>query len=103
MLVLAGSREQLEKFDEQYRIYRLSEAPTLIIGGGRVGRAAARTLDRAGARLPHRRAESGARLASSETFVLGNAAELERSQASRVSTTPPRRSSPPTTTTSTST
>lgn len=76
VLVLAGTREQLDRFDERYRMYRLSEAPTVIIGGGRVGRAAARTLAERG--LSYRIVERDPGLVSdSEEFVLGNAAELE--------------------------
>lgn len=76
VLVLAGTRRQLERFDERYRTYRASEAPTLIIGGGRVGRAAARTL--AERRLDYRIVDQDPDLVSdSEEFVLGNAAELE--------------------------
>ena len=59
VLVLAGTHGQLERFNENYRVYKFSEAPTVIIGGGRVGRATARALAGAGPRLPHRRAESG--------------------------------------------
>lgn len=76
VLVMAGTREQLERFDERYRTYRVSNAPTLIIGGGRVGRAAARTLAERG--LDYRIVDQDPKIASdSEQFVLGNAAELE--------------------------
>lgn len=44
VLVLAGSREQLERYDEQFAIYNVSGAPVLLIGGGRVGRATAKAL-----------------------------------------------------------
>ena len=74
VLVLAGLQEQLEKFDELYRIYRASEAPTVIIGGGRVGRATARALTERD--LAYRIVEQDPELAREPEVVLGNAAEL---------------------------
>ncbi len=44
ILLLAGSADQLEAYDEAFVIYNQSVDPILIIGGGRVGRAAARAL-----------------------------------------------------------
>ncbi|MCD6388887.1 MAG: NAD-binding protein [Desulfobulbaceae bacterium] len=47
VLVLAGSEEQLKKFDELFSIACTShtgDAPVLILGGGRVGQTAAETL-----------------------------------------------------------
>jgi voltage-gated potassium channel len=44
VLVLAGSDEQLMRFTELTAIYNLPDAPVLILGGGRVGRAASRAL-----------------------------------------------------------
>ncbi len=49
ILVLAGSASQIEKFDETYARPHESyedDAPALILGGGRVGHAAAETLDK---------------------------------------------------------
>ncbi len=48
VLLLAGSAEQLNKYDEifsVYRIYHTANAPVLILGGGRVGRATAEALE----------------------------------------------------------
>ena len=44
MLLLAGSREQFDAYDEEFIIYNVSIEPIVILGGGRVGRAAARAL-----------------------------------------------------------
>jgi voltage-gated potassium channel len=44
VLVLAGDADQLLRFTELTAIYNLPDAPVLILGGGRVGRAAARAL-----------------------------------------------------------
>lgn len=75
VLVLAGSEEQLEKYDEIYGIYNLSFAPVLIIGGGRVGRAAAEALDEN--EIEYRVVEKNVRLAANkEKYVQGNAADL---------------------------
>jgi len=46
VLVMAGSREQLSKYDELFCIYHAIDAPIVILGGGRVGRATAFSLDR---------------------------------------------------------
>jgi Trk K+ transport system NAD-binding subunit len=75
VLVLAGNQEQLERFDERYRVHRHSEAPTVIIGGGRVGSATARALTERD--LGYRIVEQNPELVhESETIVQGNAAEL---------------------------
>ncbi|MEM6560202.1 MAG: NAD-binding protein [Planctomycetota bacterium] len=44
VLVLAGSREQLDGYDEAFVIYNVSSLPALVIGAGRVGRATCRAL-----------------------------------------------------------
>ena len=75
VLVLAGNQDQLDGFDERHRIHRSSEAPTLIIGGGRVGSAVARTLSERG--LTYRIVEQNRELVREpDMFVVGNAAEL---------------------------
>ena len=45
VLVMAGSREQLSHYDELFCIYHAIDAPVVILGGGRVGRATALSLD----------------------------------------------------------
>jgi Trk K+ transport system NAD-binding subunit len=75
VLVLAGSEKQLEKYDEIYGIYNLSFAPVLILGGGRVGRAAAQALDEN--EVEYRIVEKNPRLvANKEKYVTGSAADL---------------------------
>lgn len=44
VLILAGEDPDLEAFDTQFLVGHQSEAPVLILGGGRVGRAASRAL-----------------------------------------------------------
>lgn len=44
ILVLAGSRPQLDVYDEHFAIYNVSGEPTVILGGGSVGRSTAQAL-----------------------------------------------------------
>ncbi len=44
IMLLAGSAAQFAQYDEHFAIYNISTKPVLILGGGRVGRAAARAL-----------------------------------------------------------
>ncbi|HEY5658381.1 MAG TPA: NAD-binding protein [Myxococcota bacterium] len=75
VLVLAGSKEHLRRYDELFCIYNVSGAPVVIIGGGRVGRATARALKRRGVdyRIVEKLPE---RVRDPEKYVLGSAADL---------------------------
>ncbi len=44
VLILAGTVDQLRNYDEFMSIYHVSDAPVIIIGAGRVGRGAAKSL-----------------------------------------------------------
>ncbi|HEY5744178.1 MAG TPA: NAD-binding protein, partial [Terrimicrobiaceae bacterium] len=44
VLVLAGSVQQLRKYDELFCIYHVSSGAVIVVGGGRVGRALGRAL-----------------------------------------------------------
>ncbi len=75
VLVLAGSEKQLEKYDEIYGIYNLSFSPVLILGGGRVGLAAAEALDEN--EVKYKIVEKNPRITGSkDKYVLGSAADL---------------------------
>ena len=76
VLVLAGSREQLDAYDEVFCIYHASTAPVVIIGGGRVGRATGKALQAEGIdfRIVEKLPE---RVRDPKRYVLGDAAELE--------------------------
>ena len=50
ILVLAGSAEQFQKYDERFIIYNYSGKPVVILGGGGVGRVASRALAQRGIR-----------------------------------------------------
>jgi Trk K+ transport system NAD-binding subunit len=75
-LVLAGSREQLDVYDQRFAQDRTIDGPVVIIGGGRVGRAAGRALAAAGLdfRIVEQRPE---RVRDPERYVLGDAADLD--------------------------
>lgn len=76
VLVLAGSAEQLEQFDELVLIYNPFNAPVVVLGAGRVGRAAVRHLRERG--IPYRIVDRNpARLRGEEHGIVGSAAERE--------------------------
>lgn len=77
VLVLAGSAEQLRNYDEFFCIYHRSEAAVIIIGGGRVGRATGRALEKR--KVDYRIVEQlGERIPKNATrYVQGNAADIE--------------------------
>lgn len=78
VLVLAGSAEQLKKYDEVfsiYRVYHTTEAPVLILGGGRVGRAAAQILEER--QIVYKVVEKNPRFIQNKKYIQGNAADLD--------------------------
>ncbi len=76
VLLLAGTEEQLLQFTELTAIYRPGDAAVLILGGGRVGRAAAAALRERG--LDYRIVEKNPdRVKDPEHTTVGNAAEIE--------------------------
>ncbi len=76
VLVLAGTKEHLDLYNELFCIYNVSIAPVIILGGGRVGRATARAL--AERDLDCRIVEMlPERIQDPEKYLLGNAADLE--------------------------
>ena len=76
VLLLAGTEEQLKRFDEQFGSRLRSQGPVLILGGGRVGKAAAETLE--SHRIPHRIIEKNKKLVrDNPQYVLGSAADIE--------------------------
>lgn len=75
VLVLAGTRDQLFRYDELFVIYNVSAAPVLILGGGRVGQATGRAL--AEREIDYRIVEKNPALVpNSKHHVLGSAAEM---------------------------
>jgi Trk K+ transport system NAD-binding subunit len=75
VLVLAGSEEQLNKYDEIIGGSYVFTEPVVIIGGGRVGRATSEALKDRG--INYRVIESDKELIENkENYIFGNAADL---------------------------
>lgn len=76
VLLLAGRREDLDEYDALFVLYGVTEAPVIVIGGGRVGRATAKGLREKGIdyRIIERNPE---RVRDPERYVVGDAAEIE--------------------------
>jgi Trk K+ transport system NAD-binding subunit len=76
ILVLAGTRSQLDEYDSLFCIYRASEEPVIILGGGRVGRATARALAEQG--IDYRIVEKAPEcVEDKERLVAGDASDIE--------------------------
>lgn len=80
LLLLAGTSAQLDSFEQQYakpNVAHASDKPVLILGGGRVGLAAADVLKKHD--IAYRIVEKRPVLASGkgEHFILGDAADLK--------------------------
>ena len=76
VLVLAGTVEQLRRYDEVLSIYHVSDKPVVIIGAGRVGRAAAKALGERD--IDYRIIDKNPdRIRDPEKYILGDAADLE--------------------------
>jgi voltage-gated potassium channel len=76
VLVLAGTRHQLDEYDSLFCIYHTSEEPVVILGGGRVGRATGRSLAEQG--IDYRIVEKvPERVPVTERLVAGDASDIE--------------------------
>jgi len=76
VLVLAGSEEQLQRFETEYIVPGEDARPVLILGGGRVGWAAAEHLREHG--IDYRIVEKNERIAGRrDNTVVGDAAEFD--------------------------
>jgi voltage-gated potassium channel len=76
VLVLTASSDQIARFNEMCRNPKLTTAPVIIIGGGRVGRVAAKGLDLRG--IEYRIIEHQAdRALNQKTYIVGNALKKE--------------------------
>ena len=74
VLILAASAEQLEAYDRAHETGTTKAGSVVIIGGGRVGRSAARDFADAG--LDHRIVEQDPDRVRDDRYVLGDAADL---------------------------
>lgn len=75
VLMMAGSIEQLRSYDELFGIYGVSDEPVIIIGGGRVGRAAAYHLKRRNIKFKIID-KKPKRIRNKNNFILGDANDL---------------------------
>jgi Trk K+ transport system NAD-binding subunit len=90
VLVLAGTAEQLDRFDEAMGFSGESSsdaAPVLVLGGGRVGQAVVRSLDARG--IDYRVVEKKVGIAAKdERFIQGSAGDLETLTMAGIDKTP---------------
>lgn len=75
VLVLVGSIDQMRSYDTLFGIYHSTDAPVVIIGGGRVGRATARSLKDRQIKFKIIEKDSS-RIRNSKDYVVGDAADL---------------------------
>jgi Trk K+ transport system NAD-binding subunit len=75
VLLLAGSEDQLSEYDEKFGRDKKYQAPVLILGGGRVGRAAADALIERN--IDYRIIEKKQKLIEDEHYIYGSAADLD--------------------------
>jgi Trk K+ transport system NAD-binding subunit len=75
VLVLAGLEEAIQRYNDKFTRRGEVTAPVVIIGGGRVGRAAARALDERGLDY-HIVEQAPEERENLDKYVVGNAAEL---------------------------
>jgi len=76
VLVLAGSKEMIQNYNQVFCIYHAEESHVVIIGGGRVGRATARALAKRGLRYTIVE-ELPERIRNEKYYVEGSAARIE--------------------------
>jgi voltage-gated potassium channel len=75
MLLMAGTADQFAAYDAERSAGPTADRPMVVLGGGRVGRAAGREFARAG--LPYRIVEQRPeRIRDAEVYVEGDAADL---------------------------
>ena len=87
VLLLAGSADQLRRYDELFCIYHVSGEPVMIIGGGAVGSATARAL--ASREVDYRIIEMAPeRIRSDGKHILGSAADLATLESAGIQKSP---------------
>ena len=74
VLLLAGSADQFNEYDEKFGRDSKYQAPVLILGGGRVGRAAADALMERN--IDYRIIEKKQKLIEDERYIYGSAADI---------------------------
>lgn len=74
VLLLAGSADQFNEYDEKFGRDKTCQAPVLILGGGRVGRAARDALIERD--IDYRIIEKEQKLIQDERYIYGSAADI---------------------------
>ncbi len=88
ILLLAGSEEQFRRYDEFVGSSRTFDAPVVILGGGRVGQAAADTLEELG--VDYRVLEKNRELIKDDNkYILGDAADIHALERAGISAESP--------------
>lgn len=77
VLVLAGTVDQFRTYDDLFSIYNISDKPVIIIGAGRVGRAAAKSLEERD--IDYRIIDKNPSLIKKDDdrYILGDAADID--------------------------
>jgi Trk K+ transport system NAD-binding subunit len=86
VLLLAGTADQLKAYDEMFGLERQRQAPVLILGGGRVGRAAAGILTERD--LEYLIIEKKQRHIADHRYIHGSAADFNTLMKAGIETTP---------------
>lgn len=88
ILLLAGSEEHFRKYDDYAGHSRKYEVPVVILGGGRVGQAAAETLEELG--IDYRVVEKNSSLIKNNgKYILGDAADIHALERAGISAESP--------------
>jgi Trk K+ transport system NAD-binding subunit len=86
VLLLAGAADQLNNYDEHIGRHGKFEAPVLVLGGGRVGLAAADALHQAG--IDYRIIEKRQKLVDDPKIIHGSAADIQTLTRAGIERTP---------------
>lgn len=86
VLVLAGSPEQIDMYNEMFCIYNVATGPVLVIGGGKVGTAVGKILDER--EIDYKLIEKDVKLAMSGKYITGDASDKELLLRSGLMTSP---------------
>lgn len=86
VLLLAGAAEQFNSYDEHIGMHEKFEAPILVLGGGRVGLAAAEALHQTG--IDYRIIEKRQKLLDDPKVIHGSAADIQTLKRAGIERTP---------------
>lgn len=86
VLVLAGSQEQIDMYNEIFCIYNVASGPVLVIGGGKVGKAVSNILEERD--LDYNIIEKDPKEIISDKYIIGDASDKELLLRSGLMTSP---------------